>query len=266
MALERIPVDSDAWSSSHADHLSRYLFAIQFVAGKRVLDAGTGHGYGAFLLAQNCAEEVVAVDIDHATIQSAKDRFSADRLTYVQDDCELLAGISGRFDVICNFENIEHLQHPDRFLQRATKMLSSDGLLLCSSPDLDGPYHKHANGRTVNDYHVNEWPRQEFLQLLLKYFAKVDMRMQIQSLSCRERQVATNNLNAHLSYLWSTPSARLTRGIRKLLGHPLEWPDVGGVGIGSPLDYPVVDSQVASLFGVPYCHYAICSEPQEVND
>jgi hypothetical protein len=42
-------VDPDLWN----EHISRYVFAKQFCAGARVLDAGTGAGYGCSALAQH---------------------------------------------------------------------------------------------------------------------------------------------------------------------------------------------------------------------
>ncbi len=47
---ERPDPAGDDWADHHADHLSRYLYGAPFVSGRRVLDAGTGPGYGAVLL------------------------------------------------------------------------------------------------------------------------------------------------------------------------------------------------------------------------
>jgi predicted nicotinamide N-methyase len=45
-------------------HLSLYHFALPFVQGKTVLDAGSGGGYGAAYLAEHGASSVIAVDVD----------------------------------------------------------------------------------------------------------------------------------------------------------------------------------------------------------
>ncbi len=261
MALERVPIDSIHWVRSHGDHVARYLFAIKFVQGMRVLDAGTGPGYGAMLLADSGASEVIAVDIDHDTIRDAQQKFGASKIVFQIDNCETLLSVKEQVDVICSFENIEHLQEPHRFLARACELLKPDGVLLCSSPDLDGPYEKHENGRTKNDYHVNEWQRNEFHELLSKYFHEVELLTQIESLSCRHRQIAVQNLSNHLKYLWSVPTARLGRTIGRLFGVKKEWPSVAELGFGSPADYPVVPSTMGKILGVPYCHFAICRSP-----
>ncbi len=38
------------------EHLHRYLWAAQLVTGKRVLDLGSGEGFGASILADNASE------------------------------------------------------------------------------------------------------------------------------------------------------------------------------------------------------------------
>ena len=45
------------------EHLHRYLFAMRWARGRRVLDVAAGSGYGAALLAR-VAEAVWALDLD----------------------------------------------------------------------------------------------------------------------------------------------------------------------------------------------------------
>ena len=56
------------------EHWHRYAFARQFVAGKRVLDAACGEGYGSALLA-SVAASVVGVDIDAPAVAHAAERY-----------------------------------------------------------------------------------------------------------------------------------------------------------------------------------------------
>src|SRR2546421_11896747 len=53
------------------EHWHRYFFARRFVAGRRVLDAACGEGYGSALLSEG-ASDVVGVDIDAATVAHAR--------------------------------------------------------------------------------------------------------------------------------------------------------------------------------------------------
>src|SRR5215212_10066696 len=59
------------------EHWHRYAFARRFSAGKRVLDAACGEGYGTALLA-SVATDAIGVDIDTAAVAHAKARY-ADR-------------------------------------------------------------------------------------------------------------------------------------------------------------------------------------------
>ena len=64
-----VPVDSHV--QVVYEHLHRYLWAARLVDGKRVLDLGSGEGFGASILADN-AEEVVGVDVDERTVDHAR--------------------------------------------------------------------------------------------------------------------------------------------------------------------------------------------------
>lgn len=47
MNVERAEPGTPQWAELAAPHLARYLFAAERVAGRRVLDLGSGAGYGA---------------------------------------------------------------------------------------------------------------------------------------------------------------------------------------------------------------------------
>ena len=53
------------------EHWHRYAFAQRFAAGKRVLDAACGEGYGTAMLAGTAAQ-AVGIDIDAASIAHAR--------------------------------------------------------------------------------------------------------------------------------------------------------------------------------------------------
>src|SRR6185312_1449352 len=165
MSTERATPNTPEWPAPSPHHLARYLFAAQFAKDKRILDAGTGAGYGAALLKNANAREVFAVDIDAPTIAAAQKAFPLPGLIFLTDDCHTLRKISPPFDLITNFENIEHLEHPEKFLARAADLLAPGGTLLISTPDRNNtpPF---INGRPANPYHHHEWTPEEFRALL----------------------------------------------------------------------------------------------------
>ena len=258
---ERLGPGSPTWVAHSASHLARYLFASEHVRGKRVLDAGTGTGYGAMLLKMAGAAEVQAVDIDPSSIEQAKVRFRVNGLNYLVDDCEKLANVQGPFDVICNFENIEHLNRPEALLENAARLLADDGTLFCSTPDR--ATSQEETDRPSNPYHMFEWYRDEFQAILAKYFEDVNIRVEVEYLAVTLKTQAANSLTQHLAYLWASPLVRLSRIFGKLIGQaPPAWDTLSLLAATSPADYSIVSHEVAPLLGTSHAQFAICRRPR----
>jgi SAM-dependent methyltransferase len=115
LSVERLVPGTKEWDAFLPDHFAPYLFAKEYCKGLRVLDAGTGVGYGAAILKSFGAATVRAIDIDAKTIETARQLYGALGIDYLVDDCERLSQLDGQYDLICNFENIEHLQHQPIF-------------------------------------------------------------------------------------------------------------------------------------------------------
>jgi 2-polyprenyl-3-methyl-5-hydroxy-6-metoxy-1,4-benzoquinol methylase len=130
-----------------AEHIARYRWATAFCEGRRVLDAGCGVGYGAGLLRQAGAAEVVAVDLAEAVIEVARNEVPEGVICEVAD-LRSLTYPDESFDLVVCFEVIEHVEEQDRVLDQLARVLRPDGLLLISSPNRGhyvpgNPHHKH---------------------------------------------------------------------------------------------------------------------------
>lgn len=145
------------------------------------------------------AAEVQAIDTDADSIAQARAQFAIKGLEFLMDDCEVLENVRGPFGIVCNFENIEHLRRPETFLARVAALLTDDGFMFCSS--LERATSTWKDGRPENPYHVTEWYRCEFRDLLSQSFADVEMLVQVESLAALCRREAVANLNRYLSYL-----------------------------------------------------------------
>jgi SAM-dependent methyltransferase len=261
--IERAVPGNPEWLSLHADHLSRYLYAAGFVHGRSVLDAGTGPGYGAALLKCTGASRVQAIDISQNVVEEASQRFANVGVEFFVEDCESLGNIGENVDVICSFENIEHLNHPERFVKAAARILASDGVLLCSTPDRALTEKTYIDGKSPNPYHINEWYRDEFRELLAAGFDQVEVHAQVEVVALRARIEAAEALSKQIAYLWSSPVLRLFRGVERLFGRNREWHDVRAIATPSPGDYPIVPSPMVGVVGGKWCHFAICRKPKK---
>ena len=152
------------------EHWHRYAFARGLSAGKRVLDAACGEGYGAALLA-GVAADVVGIDLDRAAVAHARSRYaSLPRLRFERADATELPFAAGAFDLVVSFETLEHLAAQERLLAGFARVLADEGVLVISSPDRH-VYSEVAGFR--NEFHVRELYRDELLALLRPHFAAV---------------------------------------------------------------------------------------------
>ncbi len=162
------------------EHVHRYVFACRFAEGKRVLDLGSGEGYGSALLARS-ARSVVGVDIDAEAVRHARDKYSNSNLEFA---CASVSSLpfSGPFDLVVCFETLEHIEEHEALVSEARRVLAADGLFIVSTPDKnaysDGPHQD-------NPYHVRELYFDEFRELLEKAFP--DVRMFAQRVSAGSR-------------------------------------------------------------------------------
>jgi SAM-dependent methyltransferase len=152
------------------EHWHRYAFARRFVAGKRVLDAACGEGYGSALLGE-AAASVVGVDIDGPTIAHAGSRYGSDgRVRFIEGSCTELPLPDASIDVVVSFETIEHLREEDqpRMVAEFARVLSPGGIVVISSPN-KRLYSDERN--YVNEFHSHELYRDGLARLLTPAFS-----------------------------------------------------------------------------------------------
>jgi SAM-dependent methyltransferase len=219
-AAERISIENETIFGSFANHIQRYNFAEPYCSGRRVLDAGCGTGYGSAYLAMNGALSVVAVDISDEAIAEAKRLYRRDNLRFVKGDVERLTEVSdlgGPFDVVINFENIEHLVNPPRLLTGVKQVLTSDGTLVVSTPNGQLTERDEA-GNIKNPFHVKEFTEDQFREMLGRLFGSVELFGQWKTSEMLARIDFEKRLFENLCELYYSPSARVWRGLRRLLG------------------------------------------------
>lgn len=150
------------------EHWHRYALARPLAAGRRVLDAACGEGYGSALMAQ-AGGRVLGLDLDAQAVAHARTRYAGiPQLVYEQADATALDHLpDASFDLILSFETLEHVQDQEQLLDGFARLLAPGGLLLVSTPDKR--VYTDLTGE-VNPHHVRELYRDEFEALLAPRF------------------------------------------------------------------------------------------------
>jgi ubiquinone/menaquinone biosynthesis C-methylase UbiE len=165
-------VNDDLWS----EHVARYAFARRCAAGKRVLDAGCGTGYGSAELAQSAAA-VTGVDIAADAIEYARVNYPLPNLGFVESSCTAVPFPADSFDLVIAFEVIEHLADFRAFLDESARVLTREGLFIVSSPNKR--YYAETRAETgPNPFHEHEFEAEELARELERVFPNVRLLLQ----------------------------------------------------------------------------------------
>ncbi len=123
--------DSTLKEASEAKY-DRICRKLQFAAGDRILEIGTGWGGFAVHAASNFGVQVTTTTISEEQHQFAQNRIKAagleDRITLLKKDYR---DLSGKFDKLVSIEMIEAVGHHfyPAFFQTCSRLLKDDGLM-----------------------------------------------------------------------------------------------------------------------------------------
>jgi SAM-dependent methyltransferase len=153
-------------------HLIAYEYLLPLAEGKRVLDLGSGEGYGTDLLA-SCAGEVLGVDLAPEAVYHARNTYKRPNLRFLYGDIYELELESGAFDLVCSLQVVEHLYEPERFLREARRVLKPGGLCVISTPNrlIISP----GRDKPLNPFHIIEYDSQQFLEFMREIFPEVEL-------------------------------------------------------------------------------------------
>ena len=130
-------------------------------AGRDVLEAGCGEGYGADLLA-DVARQVIGLDYDESAVAHVKARYP--RVEMRHGNLAELPLADGSVDVVVNFQVIEHLWDQPQFVAECLRVLRPGGVLMMSTPNRI----TFSPGRDtpINPFHTRELNAAELTELL----------------------------------------------------------------------------------------------------
>ena len=137
-----------------------YVEAAQRVAG-RVLEIGTGTGYGI---------DIIAPNVEHFVTM---DKTRSEELGAIPANVEFKEGVvppipfaDESFDYVVSFQVIEHIKRDKEFVREVHRVLKKGGKFIVSTPN-------RPMSLTRNPWHVREYTAEQFSQLLC-LFADVE--------------------------------------------------------------------------------------------
>jgi ubiquinone/menaquinone biosynthesis C-methylase UbiE len=149
-----------------------YQFIAARCKGKRVLDVGSGTGYGLSMLHRQSDGAAWGTDIasDIIGFSASYHPFLASRLLVC--DSLHLALAADQFDLVSAIEVIEHVRSGAEFVSELVRVVRKDGSCILSTPN-----HPVVAPTTaaVSPFHTKEYDFDEFAALLREFFADVQM-------------------------------------------------------------------------------------------
>jgi ubiquinone/menaquinone biosynthesis C-methylase UbiE len=152
------------------EHYHRYNAVAPYMKGLNVLDAGSGAGYGSYLLS-DYAKSVTGIDISREAVGFSNETYARERdhLKYITASVGKMPFEDAVFDAVVSFEVIEHIspKMQELFLKEIKRVLKPDGFAVVSSPNRE--VYSEEIGFS-NPYHISELTIDEFKNKISEHF------------------------------------------------------------------------------------------------
>jgi SAM-dependent methyltransferase len=197
----------------------RHLFAYEWVfrqlgGARRVLDVGSGEGYGPSLIGGG-GTEVVGVDVSVESVRHARKSYGQRRVSFLAMDAHRLGFRTATFDAVISLQTVEHLEDVKEYLGEVARVLKPGGLFAVST--LNKRLYSPHGGRCCVEYHVREFEAQEFRALLSEWFGDVEMWGVQASQRVRDLEFFIGCPTRHRSRIRSTMAGRDYVGLGRIL-------------------------------------------------
>ena len=148
-------------------HLAVYEWIAERCRGVRVADLACGEGYGSNVLASR-ASEVIGVDANPDAYEHARIRYERPNLGFRR---ALVEEFDDPVDAVVFLQTIEHIQEPERLLERIAAMapiayISTPNRLTLAPPGAE---------KSDNPWHLREYDAGEYRSLLDPHFERIEL-------------------------------------------------------------------------------------------
>jgi 2-polyprenyl-3-methyl-5-hydroxy-6-metoxy-1,4-benzoquinol methylase len=126
-----------------------------------VLDIGCGNG-GFLESIPNQVNQAIGIDTNAEAIKCAKKKGLDARFINIEEFSE---ENEGKFDIVCCFHVIEHLEHINPFLKAAISCLKPGGTLILSAPNRDRIIRRDFESLDFPPHHISRWQSNQFDKL-----------------------------------------------------------------------------------------------------
>ena len=133
----------------------------------KILEIGCGEGY--FLnLAKKKGFDVFGIDFNKKAIKVAKEKFGVEKVYPYTLEEFMEKFPNEKFDIVCFFHLLEHLEDPLNFMKNIKKILKEDGYIVFSLPNPKrfSLYFNLREGWDFPPHHLTRWNEKSLNKLL----------------------------------------------------------------------------------------------------
>lgn len=171
--IEDVPPANAAEHCLRLMHLRAYDEAVTRAADRDVLDVGCNTGYGTVRFVP-VARSVTGTDVSPKAIEAAKARARGGQPAFVLTNGLDLPFADRSFDLVTNFQVLEHVPDAISYLEGLRRVTRPGGLIIVATPNAST--RLDPGMAPWNRFHVREYTARELRALLEQVFPRVRIR------------------------------------------------------------------------------------------
>lgn len=176
-------------NTQHKINLSGYQWfknILDPINNKTILDNACGTGYGTYYLSKYC-KKIIGIDISQEAVSYATRKFKD--MNIFEMDSTKLDFADNYFDAVISQDTIEHIPDDQAFVSEIHRVLKESCKAIIFTP-----HSKIHNDSPENEYHVREYSKETFDDLLRRYFGKIKYYSRRQGSQLKSMEQAMNGI------------------------------------------------------------------------